>query len=211
MSESLEASQIVVDGLWPYQAFEQEMIQAESDVESRIAEPGGLGIDENRPLWAHQYIFGTDVAMHQRNTPTQRSIHEVAQRSGKIRVAAPRFEQIGIHAQSIENIRRIECGGQGGIESAGGMQPPKQPADSGGRVRACIGLHQLAFPDWIFGRIQKFHGKQAGLLIMRQGSRHGDGLALAGKTQPGPLVSVAGHWSLPVGGNFQVGERPLDA
>ena len=47
------------------QAFEQQVIEAEGQVEGRVAPPGALGVQENRAIRSLQDVLWADVAMHQ--------------------------------------------------------------------------------------------------------------------------------------------------
>src|ERR1700731_267172 len=43
------------------EALEQQVVEAEGEVEGRIAEPRAFGIDENRALWPNQDVLWTDI------------------------------------------------------------------------------------------------------------------------------------------------------
>src|ERR1700716_3418323 len=58
----LEAQQKSVRRAGYPQALEQQMVEAESEIERRIAVPRAFGIEEHRTARAGQDVLGTDVA-----------------------------------------------------------------------------------------------------------------------------------------------------
>src|SRR5258708_38894350 len=63
--QRLVALKVTCLPLWPPQAFEQQMIQTERQIECRIAVPRAFGVEKHRPVRSRQNILRADVARHQ--------------------------------------------------------------------------------------------------------------------------------------------------
>ena len=63
-------------------ALEQQVVQAERDVERRVAEPAALGVQQHRPVRAEQDVLRADVAVDERPGGWRRSVGEPP-RSGR--------------------------------------------------------------------------------------------------------------------------------
>src|SRR4029079_17030030 len=79
------------------------MIQAEGEIESRIAIPGALRVQQNRTLRANQNVLRTDIPMHQCVFRTRRGFDQPMQRWSEIGMANGRGFQIRLQAQAMEN------------------------------------------------------------------------------------------------------------
>ena len=65
LGEPVEAGEKAGDRLSVPQAFQQQVVEAEREVEGRVAVPGAFGVEEHRPARTDQDVFRADIAMHQ--------------------------------------------------------------------------------------------------------------------------------------------------
>ena len=70
--EKVEAGEKTRDRLPVPQAFEQQVVEAEREVEGRVAVPGAFGVEKHRPARTDQDVFRADIAMDQREAGARR-------------------------------------------------------------------------------------------------------------------------------------------
>src|SRR5205814_7583483 len=74
--------------------FEQQMIEAEGEIERGIAVACGFSVEEHGALRSAQYILRADVAMHQCNARSCNAIRENTDPSGEIGTLVCRIQQL---------------------------------------------------------------------------------------------------------------------
>jgi hypothetical protein len=197
------------------QALEQEVVQAEREVESGVAVPGAFGIEDHRQRRADQDVLGADVAVHQRQLGGQCGLGQSARacrahvagacgwsRSGRVRAGSGRRYVVGreLLAQRIIAGRARHAAGPG-------CWPPVRPSCSLGSGLAAARLSRPGTTATRPGSPSR----------RRPAPRHAP---LAGGTTPGrvswakadpvPFMGVACHRRLPVAGHLEPGQRGLD-
>src|SRR5204863_4824525 len=95
--------EVSIRPLRPGDALQQKMVQAERDVESRVAIPRALRVQEYRPLRTEQDVFRAHVTMHERETGMRGALAKRAQLGCEIRVPRRRRQQIWLEPDRMEN------------------------------------------------------------------------------------------------------------
>ncbi len=100
------------------QALQQQVVEAEGEVERRIAVPGALGVEEHWAVRPDQDVLRADVAMHQRQLGGGGAPRQPAQRRRQWRMGAAGRDQIGLQPDVVED----------GIGRETLPRPPARPA-----------------------------------------------------------------------------------
>ena len=165
--EAVKARKVIITACGPRETFEKKVVQAEGEVERRIAIPGGFCIEKHRTVRAHEDVLWADVPMHERDTRAQGPFGKAVQHIRNIRIPSRCFDQIGLDAKSVERIVRIELRGNLRMARAGRVQPRQDSRNRTGRFDACMTVKKKLLPDREIDGIEVFHREQAAYWIMR--------------------------------------------
>ena len=80
------------------------MVEAEGEIEGRIAVPGTFRVQQYWTLRRHQYVFRAEIAMHQRELGACGGCCDFVQPRGTVRMARRRGEQIGLQPDRLKNV-----------------------------------------------------------------------------------------------------------
>ena len=196
------------------QAFQQQVVEAERQVEGRIAPPGAFRVQEHRAVRAGQDVLRADVAVHQGAL--------VGLRRGDQRVAAARArsgcarrggDQVGLQPD-VEEDRvggKRPRPGPAGAAVAAWMRPSRSPT-AAAKSGSAVAVAQLRLPQRMVVRRQVLPSPAGPdcRVLAEQGGR-GAGHGRVGLLHPARLVEVAVHRRAPVRGDPQLGQRAFHA
>jgi len=186
------------------QSFEQQVIQAKRRIESRIAEPGAFGVEQDRPRRANQYVLGADIAMHQSASRACRSIPQCQERRTNQRATIRCRSQVRIESQRRKILVVLELHSQRRIVCGRRMHGPDDAADFTGGSTRHLARQQLGLPNGIPHGIQPRHRESARLLVGGEHFRHVGRDDTGGHAQPFDLMIAAPDISGPAGSDFQL-------
>ena len=106
------------------------MVEAEGEIEGRVAVPGAFGVEEHRAARPDQDVFRADVAMHQRAAACAAVISASRPSgAGEIGMRAARGDQIRLDADRVETVVGGEVARDRGIAGRRGMDAGQPLAD----------------------------------------------------------------------------------
>ena len=112
-------------------ALQQQVVEAESDVEGGIADPRAFRVKKDGALRAFQNVLRADVAVHQRPPGRKRLAGEHLVERGELRMLAPGRAQIGLDPDRLECPVMRERRAQTWVRRASGMdQPESRPTEA---------------------------------------------------------------------------------
>src|SRR5437762_7462925 len=82
--------------------FEQQMIEAEGEIERGIAVACGFSVEEHRALRSAQYILRADVAMHQCNARSCNAIRKITDPFSEVRMLVRSVQQVRLKTEHVE-------------------------------------------------------------------------------------------------------------
>ena len=85
------------------QTFQQQVVQAEREIERRVAVPGALGIEEDRPARPDQDVLRADVAVHEGASGARGGLDQRVQRVGPVRMRPRARDQIRLEPDVVED------------------------------------------------------------------------------------------------------------
>ena len=187
------------------------MLEAEAEIEGRIAVPGTFGIDENRSFGSAENILRTNVAMDQGLAGLAGALGQADQGHGQVRMPVGGGHQIGFQAHGIEN----GIGGKGfdDIRPARrrAMNGRQHAADPTGKVRIGAAVAQFQFPVRVAIFLQVSHDQQIGVLVLAQQFRHAAGKNTIDHPHPFGFVVVAFNRGAPNLFHFKLRQGAFDA
>src|SRR5205807_1219125 len=84
-------------------ALQEHVVQAEREVERRIAVPRALGVEEHRAMRRDQDVLRADIAMHQAVFGCGGALLEALERAGEVRMSCGRGEEIRLKPYRVED------------------------------------------------------------------------------------------------------------
>ena len=187
------------------------MVEAEREIERRVAVPGAFGIEEDRPARPDQDVLRADVAVHQGAPGARGGLDQGVQRLGAVRMRARARDQIRLEPDVVEDPVGRELRGDLRIVGGGGMDAHQAIADGAGDVRVGVAGAQVGLPQPVVGRVEIGHDQHARRRVLPEQLRHRLGHDRRRAAHPGRLVSVALDRREPVLLDPELGQRPLDA
>ena len=103
-TQSIKAFEISAAPLGSPQTLEKHVIEAECQVESRVAVPCALGVQEHWTTRPTENVFWTDIAVHQSQLSRSGDAYEFFQRCGEVGMCACSGIQVGFEANGKENV-----------------------------------------------------------------------------------------------------------
>src|SRR5688572_21729050 len=96
------------------------MVQAEGEVEGRIAVPGAFRIEKHRSTRANEDVLRADVAVHEAQSGACRALHERLELRFKVAMGEAGGDQIGLEADGMED--RVGGKALGNLRTARGRR-----------------------------------------------------------------------------------------
>ncbi|MNL35619.1 hypothetical protein D3C87_1576620 [compost metagenome] len=138
--------------LWHPGGFQEQMIQAERDIECGFAVPGAFRVQQYRASRAHHDVLGADVAMHQDLPVALRQLDEIEQTRGQYRVHPRGLDQIGLQTNRIEILVRGEASPKRLVVGRGLVYAAQHIADLPGHLGIDLAGEQGGFPVLVVAR-----------------------------------------------------------
>jgi hypothetical protein len=193
------------------QAFQQQMVETERQIERRITPPRAFGVEEDRPLRTAQNVLGADIAMHQRTLVGLRRGEQCLKPRRQIRMGARGGQQVRLQPDRIEDL----IGGElprhnriGGRRRMNAYQPVRHGASKG---RIGVAVVQLRLPQLMVRRVEEPHGQRPRGGVLAEQVRRGTWHSLIGAAHPARLIEIAAHRRPPIRSHAQLRQRPLHA
>ena len=195
------------------QAFQQEVVEAEGEVESRIAVPGAFGVEEDRAVGARQECSS---ARRRREpapswSPASRAKAPSGDRADR-RVPGRGRLEVGLEADRVEDVvgRRSAAAMAGSPAVAAWIAAMRRPT-SAANADIDMAVAQLRLPDRVARRIEIAHREEAALPASWPRMRGtASGTMRPAVSHPGDLVAVALDRRPPIRRDLQLRQRALD-
>jgi hypothetical protein len=168
--------------------LEDEVVQAEGDIEGRVAVPGALGVEEHRSPRGHEDVLRADVAVNQRHMRSSSTAYQSHQLLFEIGMLPGRRNEIGLETDGVEDLVGREAPGDLGVAGGGGVDAGEGGADFRGEGGIGIAAAQPLLPDRI---VEILHGEEALRVVPRQHFRRASRQRGVRRLHPEPLIAVA--------------------
>src|SRR3954468_24991303 len=126
----------------PY-AFQQQVVEAEREVERRSAVTGRFGIEEHWAFRAVQDVLGTDIIMHQRHVCFGNGVRHFADSRCGIGVLLCGVEEVWFEPEREELLSVGKLCADGGISGGRGMNARERASHRGGKARIGFASRKL--------------------------------------------------------------------
>ncbi len=186
------------------------MIEAEGEVEGRIAPPGGLGVEKDWAIRADEDVLGANVAVDERQAGGGGPLDQGRQFSGHRRLTPARRQEVGVEPQRTEDVVGGEFLGDIAAASGGGVDPAQTVADRRGHGGIDLAGKQLPLPQGKSVRRQEGHGEDAKILVGGQDLGRAAGDDGLRRLEPAPFIERAADGRAPVITHPQLGDRAFD-
>ncbi len=173
LGESRETGETRVPAILPQHALEEQVGQAEGQVEGGVAPAGAFGIEKHRPSRPVQDVLGTDVAMDQGEPCGERQCGEGLEPCGEVGMRARRRPEVGLDADRFEGRLVGELPRQPGLRRAAPVDRDERRPDRSREAGIGVTGHQFGFPDRVGVVRQVVHDEEAVLGGFRDQCRHG--------------------------------------
>ena len=187
------------------------MVETEGEIEGRVAIPGALGIEEDRPGRADEDVLRADVAMDQRQRGRRGAVGERIEACPKGGMPFAGGAKIGLEPQRLEDVAGWEESRDRRIAGRCGMDRSKLPANLGGKGDIDARREELRFPQTMVGRVEVLHGEKHRRVVRGDDSRCDPWNARTRRLVPEPLVAVPLDRSEPLVLDRKPRHRPLYA
>src|SRR6185436_3213242 len=167
---------------------QQQVVQAERQVERRVAVPRAFRIEKYRSVICDEDVLRADVAVHQANLGIGRAVNEGLKYLLEIAMRPAGRYEVGLEADRMEDRVGSETRSDLGTPGGGGMDCGERGADLGGEGGACVALAQALLP---YRQRQVLHGEHAGGIVGREHARRGAGRGFARGLEPEALITIA--------------------
>src|SRR6266516_1439836 len=137
------------------------MVEAEREVEHRVAEPCTLGIEKDGPLGTDQDVLRAHVAVYECDLPPERLARQRHQGRCEGRVDACRRLEVRLEANGMKHRIIGESLGYRLRVRGGCVDRSDGPADTRSERRIHPSLRELGLPYRKIGRIEELHRKRA--------------------------------------------------
>ena len=189
--------------------LEKQMVEAEGEVEGRIAVPGAFRVEKDRPGGADQDVLRADIAMDKGDARGEPSPRRAPRAGREVRMALGGGVEIGVEPDRPEDVSGVEVSGDRPRRRRGmerGDARPTAPAKAGsisaGRSRPSRpGRRPAADSPWRRGPLR---GPGRG---SRRRGRRTARRGLRSQATSEALRSTAARASRP---RPELGQRPLD-
>ncbi len=187
------------------------MVEAEGQVEGRVADAGAFGIEEHRAVRPEQDILRADVAVDHRQASRRGAAAQRKQLRFEVRMPGGGGFEVGLQPDMLEYLggRELRCDrfvtGRAGVDLA----EPRTDVHRHFWVRAAVA--QLGFPQFVFRGVEVFHRAEHRCVVVRDNPRRRARHEVVGDAVPGDLEAIALDRREPVGLDPELGQRPLDA
>ena len=209
--ERIEAGEEAGCGGRRPEALQQQVIEAEREIERGIAPPGALGIEEHRSVRAAQDVLRADIAVHQRTLVGLGGGDEVVKRRREVGMRAGGRDQIGLQADVVEDPVGGEVGRDRGIGGGGGVDAHRACRRPGGESRIGMRRRAVASSTVCSCRAAGTAWRARPCFVETEQLRRGTGDGGVGALHPACLVAVALHRRLPVRRHAQLRQCALHA
>jgi hypothetical protein len=192
------------------QALQQQVVQAEGQVEGRVAPAGAFGVQQHRARRADQDVLRAHVAVHQRVRVRLCLRHQGLQRAGQVGMTLCGGQQVGLEPDVEEDRFAVEQRCQLGRPCRGVRMHPRQRATHGLRG-AGVGLTRVQHALSTAGvrRRQPLHHQHAQARVLTQQLRCAPRLRHLRHLHPARFVPVALNRRMPVGCHAQLRQGTL--
>src|SRR5438132_2258880 len=97
------------------QGLQKQVVEEKGDIESRIAEPGDLAIEQDRALGADEDILGTEVAVDETKARVCQALRFLVKENAQKRMTIARGHEVGFDTELAELRRGGETGAGIGV------------------------------------------------------------------------------------------------
>src|SRR5262249_43017016 len=126
--------------------FEQQVIEAERQVERRVAVPRALGVEEYRAVRTDKDVLRADVAVYQGELGVRGGLGEAAQRARAVRVTLRGREQVRLGGDGVEDVVVRKAPGDVAPPGGGGVHERDAAPDLGGERGIDAAVAELRLP-----------------------------------------------------------------
>ena len=193
------------------QALQQQVVQAEGDVERGVAVPGALGVEKHRAAGPDEDVLGAHVAVHQGEPRLRRRRGEAGEARAQVGVPLGGGEQVGLEADGVEDAGGVEAVAQ--VPAAGGCAVNRrEPGAHLARRRFVrVAPAELRLPQRVVGGIEETHDEAARPGVLGDQRRYPRRVDAGRLLHPRPFVAAPLDRDLPHRVDLEAGEGPLDA
>ncbi len=206
--QGIEALQEALAGARDPDAFEEHVVEAEGEIEGRVAVPRALGVEEHRALRADEDVLRAHIPVHQCKSCSCRSCDQIFQYRRKSGMNLRSSQEIGLEADGMEILVGVEFRGAVLVAGSRRMDARKAAADLRGEVAVGAAFGEFGFPERI--ALEQLH-REAARVIRREHFRRHARDDRVGGFHPHALVAVALDRHLPELFHPQARQRTLDA
>ena len=187
------------------------MIEAEGEIEGRVAVPGAFGIEEDRAMRPGHDVLGADVAMDQGQLRRRRPVGQSFELRGKRRVTPSGGAEIRLEPQRLEQRAGREHRRDCRIAGGGAVDRREPLADRGREAEIDAARHQLRLPQAVGRGVEPFHDEEHRLVVMGDDAWRRTRHPRRRHLVPLALVAIALDRREPVVLDGELRHRPLDA
>ncbi len=167
------------------------MVEAEGDIERRVAEPGALGIEQHRAGRPEQDVLWAHVAVHDRQVRGGGPVGEGGKPVLEIGVGPRRDAQVGVDPERVEVLVGGERHRATGVGSARRVQVTDELPDCLCRLHIDVAGEKERLPHRVAARCQVLHREQARCFVVCEHPWHLSGPDPLRELQPLVLDVVA--------------------